>query len=107
MKVFRTESIYSKEVIFDVPRVAILNTRYPLYIAAREGQRDRVQKLLGDSGKAIGWWELATQGYIRLDGSLNTDAFLTHGAVFVAEPDRVIDVMRATYNKLVESIKEL
>lgn len=107
MKVIRTKSVYSSEVIFDVPRIQILNAKNPLYIAAREGQKKRVQDLLGDKGKAVGVWELGTEGYLNLDGTINIDAFKNHGTVFVAESYRVHEAMRPAFDRLVRAIEAL
>jgi hypothetical protein len=110
MKVKVVESFYAKDVVFDVPTYELQQTFKPLYIGARMGQVGRVHKIMAEkkiSGVSIGAWELGEYGYLNEDGTLNKTNLVCHGAIFMAEPERIPETYRDAYIRLLETLKEL
>ena len=111
MHVVTVESDYSNfDEIRDLPFdfFDVVN-KSPLYIAAREGQLKRADKetIEQKKGTAIGLWQLGELEYLTKDGQLNTDRFLSHDIIFVADPARVAEPFRPAYEKMLWQLKAL
>lgn len=110
MKVKVVESFYAEDVVFDVPTYELQQTFKPLYIGARMGQVGRVHRVMSEkkiSGVSVGAWELGEYGYLNEDGTLNKTNLQRHGAIFMAEPERIPAEFRDVYIRLLESLKDL
>ena len=110
MKVTVAESFYADAVVFDAPRYLLQQTRNPLYIGARIGQVGRVHRLLEQdkiTGMSLGAWELGEYQYLNSNGTINKEKFLNHGAIFVAEADRIPEKFRPAYVRLLEALQDL
>lgn len=106
MKVVKCESIYSPEVVFDIPRFEVMSTSgTPLYIAAKLGQKLRVEELYMGRVKVVGLWELNKEGYLGVDGEADLSKFLAHPVVLVADASRVPEAVRAGYKNLISMLE--
>lgn len=99
MKTEEFESIYySPQDIVDVPK-NFMSEENPLYIGGREGQVQRVRKMLDKADKkgfALGVWELEKLGYLTSRGEINTSLMKLHGFVCTTSSDRIpIDAREA------------
>jgi len=90
--------------ITDVPD-SFNEAKNPLYLGAREGQVKRVRKK--GKGFACGVWELGEFGLLTPTGELDNTLWERHDAVFAADPQRVPEKFRATYEKLLWKLKAL
>ena len=109
MKVVVINSDYSDiKNIQDVPE-EFYEQKNALYIAAREGQLQRVdqQVVKKDEGNVVALWQLGDLGYINADGTINKSAFLKHPEVYAASPSRVPMHLRKVYEKLLWTLKNL
>jgi hypothetical protein len=109
MKLILTESVYhSLDFIVDIPNEILSNVSNPLYIGVRLGQVERVRKRfkLKNQGRAIGFWDLYKLGYITSNGK-PTDKCLRHDAIIGGSIDRVPDLLKSLYEKLLWRLKTL
>lgn len=107
MKVVVVNSDYSDiKNIKDVPDT-FYEQENALYIAAREGQLQRVdrQTVEKDEGTAVALWQLGDLGYLNKDGSINKNTFSKHSRVYAASPARVPEHLRELYEKLLWTLK--
>lgn len=115
MRVYVFDSTYNDEtdgklIVNDVNPIPFLNCINPLYIGARQGQVERMRKLIDKEklgGNSIGYWNLTgNPGYVTKKGKLNLEAFKAHDVIMFADPSRVHEQYRAAYVAFIDAVKQ-
>lgn len=93
----------------DVHPVAFLNSKMPLYIGARTGQVNRMKKNIEQNklgGSSVGWWELAGKNaFVHRSGKINLDKFKEYDVIFFADPERIHDSLKKSYENFITAVK--
>lgn len=111
MNVEVVESVYGKDIAFDISTRTFKEASSPLYIGARLGQVKRVSDFIKmhslNRAYSIGAWQLGELGYLTKDGKINPVMFERHDLVVFSSSDRVHKEVRPAYERLVNAVRGL